>query len=109
MGNDIAKLFGIEKEEKGLISILLIQSVFLGTFYGVFNITAHSLFLAKFDEILMARAYILSGLVGICLTYIYTLLQSRLKFNSFSNLNLLFVLLVTVSLWLLVTLQAATG
>ncbi len=107
MGNDIAKLFGIEKEEKGLISILLIQSVFLGTFYGVFNITAHSLFLAKFDEILMARAYILSGLVGICLTYVYTLLQSRLKFNSFSNFNILFVLLVTVSLWFLLTVASS--
>ena len=107
MGNDIAKLFGIEKEEKGLISILLIQSVFLGTFYGVFNITAHSLFLAKFDEILMARAYILSGLVGIGLTYIYTLLQSRLKFNIFSNFNILFVLLVTVSLWFLITVASS--
>lgn len=107
MGNNIAKLFGIEKEEKGLISILLIQSVFLGTFYGVFNITAHSLFLAKFDEILMARAYILSGLVGIGLTYIYTLLQSRLKFNRFSNINLLFVLFVTLSLWFLISIASS--
>ncbi len=107
MGNNIAKLFGIEKEEKGLIGILLIQSVFLGTFYGVFNITAHSLFLAKFDEILMARAYILSGLVGIGLTYIYTLLQSRLKFNRFSNMNLLFVLLVTLSLWALISISSS--
>lgn len=107
MGNNIARLFGIEKEEKGLISILLIQSVFLGTFYGVFNITAHSLFLAKFDEVLMARAYILSGLVGIGLTYIYTLLQSRLKFNRFSNLNLFFVLLVTLVLWFMVSIATS--
>ncbi|MEZ5000326.1 MAG: hypothetical protein R2727_06660 [Bacteroidales bacterium] len=67
MGN-IAKLFGIEKEETGLITTLLIQSVFLGIFYGVFNITAHSLFLAKFDETIMARAYILS--VWPAVTYI---------------------------------------
>ncbi len=105
MGINLADLFSIEKEEKGLITTLLIQSVFLGIFYGVLNITAHSLFLAKFDETIMARAYILSGLVGSGLTYIYTLFQSRMKFMGFSIINLIFVLLVTVGLWLMMVLQ----
>ena len=99
MGKDIARLFGIEKEERGLISILLIQSVFFGIFYGVFNITAHSLFLAKFDEILMARAYILSGLAGIALTWLYTRFQSRMRFTNFVLLNFVFVMLLTLALW----------
>jgi len=103
MGNDIAKLFGVEREERGLISILLIQSVFLGIFYGVFNITAHSLFLAKFDELLMARAYVLSGLVGIVLTWLYTHFQSKVRFHNFSVVNLSFVLIVTVFLWLMIS------
>ncbi len=98
MGNKFGNLFSIEREEKGLITLLLIQSVFLGIFYGVFNITAHSLFLAKFDETLMARAYILSGLAGSGLTWLYTYFQSRSKFLGFSILNLLFVIIVTLAL-----------
>ncbi|MEZ5012493.1 MAG: hypothetical protein R2744_13360, partial [Bacteroidales bacterium] len=86
------------------ITTLLIQSVFLGIFYGVFNITAHSLFLAKFDETIMARAYILSGLAGSGLTYLYTLLQSRMKFTGFSIINLGFILIVTLLLWLFMKL-----
>lgn len=104
MGNDIAKLFGIEKEEQRLIITLLIQSVFLGIFYGVFNITAHSLFLARFDETIMARAYIISGLAGSGLTYLYTLLQSKLKFTGFSLINLGFILFITLILWLLISI-----
>lgn len=107
MGNDIAKLFGVEREERGLISILLIQSVFLGTFYGFFNISAHSLFLAKFDEMLMARAYILSGLVGIALTWLYTHFQSKMRFHNFSVINLIFVLLTTVSLWFIMSVDGS--
>ncbi|HUS85951.1 MAG TPA: hypothetical protein VMW76_01830 [Bacteroidales bacterium] len=107
MGNNLAKLFGIEQEEKGLITTLLIQSVFLGIFYGVFNITAHSLFLAKFDETIMARAYILSGLVGSGLTYLYTVLQSRMRFLGFSVLNLLFILILTLGLWILMAMRPA--
>ena len=107
MGNNLAKLFGIEQEEKGLITTLLIQSVFLGIFYGVFNITAHSLFLAKFDETIMARAYILSGLVGSGLTYLYTVLQSRMKFIGFSILNLSFILILTLGLWILMVMRPA--
>ncbi|MFP4489373.1 MAG: hypothetical protein ACLFN1_08730, partial [Bacteroidales bacterium] len=102
MGAGISKLFSIEKEEKSIIGILLFQSVFLGVFYGVFNITAHAIFLSRFDETDMARAYIISGLAGSGLTYLYSIFQSKLRFSAFSILNLFFIFLVTVCLWLLI-------
>lgn len=102
MGTNLSKLFGIEKEEKSIIGILLFQSVFLGIFYGVFNITAHAIFLSRFDETDMARAYIISGLAGSGLTYLYSILQARLRFSAFSVLNLFFIFLVTVCLWVLI-------
>ncbi len=95
----LSRLFGIEREERSIIGILLFQSVFLGIFYGVFNITAHAIFLSRFDETDMARAYIISGLAGSTLTYLYSTLQSRLRFSSFSVINLIFVLIVTLCLW----------
>ncbi|MDZ7739215.1 MAG: hypothetical protein U5K32_09175 [Bacteroidales bacterium] len=102
MGSGISKLFSIEKEEKSIIGILLFQSVFLGVFYGVFNITAHAIFLSRFDETDMARAYIISGLAGSGLTYLYSLFQARFRFSAFSVFNLLFIFLVTVCLWVLI-------
>ncbi len=107
MGNSLTKLFGIDEEEKGLISTLLIQSVFIGIFFGVFNITAHSLFLSRFDETYLARAYAISGVAGITLTSIYTVLQSRMKFTGFAILNLTFIMLLTLSLWILMLMKPA--
>ena len=99
MASGISDLLGIEKEEKRLILTLVTQSVFLGVFFGVFNIIAHSLFLAKFDETIMAKAYIVSGIVGGLLTYLYTYFQGKGKFIRFSLINLIFILIVTVALW----------
>lgn len=107
METGLSRLFGIEKEEKNLIGILLFQSVFLGIFYGVFNITAHAIFLSRFDETDMARAYIISGLAGSALTYLYSVFQARIRFSLFSILNLVFILLVIVFLWILIRLNPA--
>ncbi|MDZ7737540.1 MAG: hypothetical protein U5K32_00410 [Bacteroidales bacterium] len=98
----ISKFFSIEEEGKSIIGILLFQSVFLGIFYGVFNITAHAIFLSRFDVSDMARAYIMSGLAGSGLTYLYSIFQARLRFSAFSVLNLFFIFLVTLCLWVLI-------
>lgn len=94
------KLLGIEPEEESLVSLLLAQSIFLGIFFGAFDISAHSLFLSAFDEKAMARAYVISGLSGIVLTTIYTWLQARLKFKFFAAANLIFITIVTLLLWI---------
>jgi ATP:ADP antiporter, AAA family len=72
MMSRVLKLMGIVPGEESLISLLLTQSVFLGIFLGAYDISAHSFFLAIFDEKMMARGYILSGMAGIILTSIYT-------------------------------------
>jgi len=92
-------LLGIEPEEELLVSMLLIQSVFLGIFFGAFDISAHSLFLSIFDEKVMAKAYVVSGLTGIILTGTYTWLQARMRFRIFATSNLLFITLFTFLLW----------
>ena len=91
---------GIETGEKSIVSILLAQSVFLGIFFGAFDISAHSLFLSIFDEKMMAIAYIASGLVGILLTVAYIVFQTKMKFKISTTLNLTVVTILSLLLWL---------
>ena len=89
----------METGERSIVSIFLIQSVFLGIFFGAFDISAHSLFLSIFDEKMMALAYIASGLVGFLLTVAYVALQTKVKFKIFTVLNLTVVTIVSLLLW----------
>jgi len=100
MRDRLFALLGIESGEESMVSTLLTQSVFLGIFFGAFDISAHSLFLSIFDEKMMARGYVVSGIAGIILTSIYTWLQARMKFKNFAILNLIAVTSLTVILWL---------
>lgn len=99
MKDKLFQLLGVEHNERSLVSILLVQSVFIGVFYGAFDISAHSLFLAIFDEKIMARAYVVSGFSGIILTGLYTWLQARMQFRNFATLNFISVSLITLLLW----------
>jgi len=104
MKDRVFYLLGIEPEEESMVLMLLTQSVFLGIFFGAFDISAHSLFLSIFDEKAMARAYVVSGLAGIILTGAYTWLQARMLFRNFATFNLFFITLFTLLLWLILTI-----
>jgi ATP/ADP translocase len=100
MRDRIFALLGIESGEESMVTMLLTQSVFLGIFFGAFDISAHSLFLSIFDEKMMAKGYVVSGFAGIILTSLYTFLQTRMKFRYFSVLNLFSVTSFTLILWI---------
>jgi ATP:ADP antiporter, AAA family len=105
MKDRLFQLLGIEHGEESMVSMLLTQSVFLGIFYGAFDISAHSLFLSIFDEKMMARGYVISGIAGIILTGLYTWLQARVRFRNFAITNLIFVTLLTLLLWIALLLN----
>jgi AAA family ATP:ADP antiporter len=105
MRDRLFAILGIESGEESMVSMLLTQSVFLGIFFGAFDISAHSLFLSIFDEKMMARGYVVSGIAGIILTSVYTWLQTRMKFKNFAILNLIAVTSLTVILWLALILS----
>ncbi len=107
MRDRLFKLLGVETGEESMVSMLLAQSVFLGIFFGAFDISAHSLFLSIFDEKMMARGYVVSGLAGIILTSVYTGLQTRMRFKSFSTINLIFVTAITLVLWIFLLINPA--
>lgn len=100
MREKLLSALGIESGEESMVGMLLTQSVFLGIFFGAFDISAHSLFLSIFDEKMMARAYVVSGLAGIILTALYTGLQTRMKFRNFAIFNLALVTALSLLLWI---------
>jgi ATP:ADP antiporter, AAA family len=106
MRDKLRTLPGIEFGEKS-VSMLLTQSVFLGIFIGAFDITAHSLLLTVFDEKMMARGYVVSGIAGTILTLFYSSLQKRIQFKSLAIINLLFVSALTLSLWTALVISPA--
>jgi AAA family ATP:ADP antiporter len=107
MRDRLFALLGVESGEESMVSVLLTQSVFLGIFFGSFDISAHSLFLSIFDEKMMARGYVVSGLAGIILTSLYTWLQTRMNFRNFAILNLISVTALTLILWVALILNPA--
>ena len=107
MRDKLFSLLGIESGEESMVSMLLMQSVFLGIFFGAFDISAHSLFLSIFDEKMMAKGYVVSGIAGIILTTVYTWVQTRMQFKNFAILNLIAVTSLTLLLWLALLLNPA--
>ncbi|MCB2196277.1 MAG: hypothetical protein KQH79_10465 [Bacteroidetes bacterium] len=98
MRKGIYSVFNIEPDEKQRVFLFLLQSVFLGIFYGAFDVGAHALFLNAYPASMIPKAYVISGLVGIVLTSFYARLQSRFKFSGVAILNLIFISIVTAIL-----------
>src|ERR1035437_1130033 len=98
MRDKLLTLLGIESGEESK-SKLLTQSVFLGIFIGAFDITAHSLLLSTFDEKMMARGYIVSGITGIILSSLYLRFQPKVQFRNFAIINLIVISSLTLFLW----------
>ena len=107
MREKMFSLLGVGTGEESMVSMLLTQSVFLGIFFGAFDISAHSLFLSIFDEKMMAKGYVVSGIAGILLTSLYTWFQNQMQFKNFAIVNLVFVTLLTLVLWVVLTLSPA--
>jgi ATP:ADP antiporter, AAA family len=101
MRDKLRTLLEIKSGEESMVSMLLTQSVFLGIFIGAFDITAHSLLLSTFDEKMLARGYIVSGIAGIFITSAFSWSVTRFRFRNLAVINLLVITILTLSLWYL--------
>jgi AAA family ATP:ADP antiporter len=107
MRDRLFSFHGVESGEKSMVSVLLAQAVFLGIFIGAFDITAHSLFLSNFDEKMMARGYVVSGIAGIILTSLFVRLRSGMQFQKLAVINLVVVTSITIVLWIALIISPA--
>lgn len=107
MRDKLRSIPGFESGAKLKVLMLLTQSVILGIFIGAFDITAHSLLLSSFDEKMLARGYVVSGIVGIILTSLYSWFQGRVQFKNLAIINLVVVFALTLFLWASLILSTA--
>lgn len=92
------KLLGIldiKRDEAGKVFILIFQSVFIGIFYGAFEIGASAIFLDAFSSDMIPQALLISGIAGILFTSVYSRFHSRIKFSNLALINLLFITIIT--------------
>jgi len=94
-------IFNLEDNEGLSVFLFLTQSVFLGIFYGAFDVGAHALFLTVYPASMIPKAYVVSGIAGIILTSLYARIQNRLSFSKLAIINLLFISISTAILRLL--------
>ena len=95
----IYNALSIEEGEGLSVLLLIVQSFFIGVFFQSFEISATALFMESYGKEMIGNAYLLSGLVGIILTAIYSKLQGNISFSTLSFLNLSFITLTTAALW----------
>jgi len=95
MNKGLYKAFNIESKAETSVFFFIIQSVFLGTFLGAFDVGATTLFLEAYDASMLPSAFTISGIAGIIMTTIYTWLQSKIKFSSLAVANLIAIAVLT--------------
>ena len=96
--NKVFTLLKIEADERRSVVLIMLLSFFLGVFNGTFYIGSHSQFLDTFGKDEIANAYVISGLVGIVMTFIYAFFQSRISFSALSKWNLIMISLMAFAL-----------
>lgn len=85
----------IREDESLAVMLFVLQSFFLGTFLGTFDVGANTIFLQVFDETMIPKAIVISGLTGILLTSVYSYFQSRIVFSRLAVANLFMVFVFT--------------
>ncbi len=100
MSKLINKALNIESNETKSVLLLITQSVFFGIFYGSFEIVANTLFLKTFDSSLIPNAYLISGIIGIIMTSIFSKFQKNISFSKLTLINLFTISVITALLFL---------
>ena len=105
----VSSSLNVEDGEESKVYLLLFQSFFLGVFFATYEISAFTLFQSKFGQEELYNSFVVSGIVGVILSLIYSKLQAKLSFSTLANINLTFIFLLMLSLWLMHSYMANTA
>jgi AAA family ATP:ADP antiporter len=95
---NIQKVLSIRKDEQAAVYMLLSQTVFLGIFLALFDISTTSLFINAYGESMISKAFLVSGVLGFGMSALYYKAQNSWKFSKLVVNNLLFISIVTLLL-----------
>jgi AAA family ATP:ADP antiporter len=107
LGQAVRAAVGIRSGEVSRVLWLVAHSLCMGLFSAFFLTSANALFLARFEIAYLPVAYIAAALVGYLALMLFSRLLARVTLARALVLNLVLLLGVAATLWLLVLLTAS--
>lgn len=98
MKRNALAFLGVKPEEQGQVWLMLATGFFIGIFIATYQVTAESLFLNKLSDQL-DRAFLVSGVLGIISTILFTFFQNRLKFVTLTISSIVLIIIATFSIY----------
>ncbi|HAI75682.1 MAG TPA: hypothetical protein DCM08_05495, partial [Microscillaceae bacterium] len=93
----LVKILNVEEDELIEVLLLLLQGFLMGVFLSTYNVGAQTLFLDNFDEKRdLPIAMIITGVIGIVLTFSFSWLQNRVSFPLLS-LTVMVSIVITIA------------
>lgn len=96
----ITSVLNARPEEEHRVILLLYQGFFTGIALASYDVGAVSVFLETFSEKVLAWAFVASGALGVILTYLYSVLQLRLKFKQLVTIYQILILVSSIILFI---------
>jgi len=96
----ILKVFNARPEESREVYLMLMLGFFGGIFLASYDVAAPAIFLNFFsDQTVLAQAFLVSGLIGVLVTYMYSFLQARMSFKALVVIYVIIMLAITAFIW----------
>jgi hypothetical protein len=96
--NNVLSFLGVRADEQLQVFLMLGTGFFIGIFLATYQVTAESLFLNKLSDQLN-KAFLVSGLLGILTTAIFSFFQNRIRFIVLSIFSIILIIASTFSLY----------
>ncbi|NMM49325.1 hypothetical protein [Marinigracilibium pacificum] len=120
MINKLIGLIGARPEEKEKVLLLLAKGFFMGIFLAGYTVTAQTLFINRIGADKLDTAFVLTGLLGVVVTWVYSKLQHNIHYSRLVIGNIILVILMVLGIrvlfwyfgsldWLIYTLYILYG
>lgn len=95
---NVLSFLGVKSDEQLQVFLMLGTGFFIGIFLATYQVTAEALFLNKLSDQLN-KAFLVSGLLGIFTTALFSFFQNRIRFIVLSILSIVLIIASTLSLY----------
>jgi len=95
---NVLGFLGVKPDEQVQVILMLGTGFFIGIFLATYQVTAESLFLNKLSHQLN-KAFLVSGLLGIFTTALFSYFQNRIRFIALSILSIVLIIAATLGLY----------
>ena len=90
----------VKPEEQLQVLLMLGTGFFMGIFIATYQVTAESLFINKLSDQL-DKAFLISGILGIAATLLFSLAQNRIKFTTLTISSILSIVIISMTIYYL--------